>query len=526
MLDFIRKHRTFFSVFFVLIAISMVVSLFATPGMHGGGGSLSSGVAAKVEGQEIPARELAESLSRQIQEAERMLDEQSKGNPQSRQFLEMYVRSQISPERVLQRLIQQKFLMTTADSLGVAAAPDSIREIIQKDPSFQKDGAFDPLMYRQRVLETARFEDELAMQIKFMNLSRTFESGLAVLSPSEKAENDRLAAKHIFETVSVNPRTFPEPKAVAPDAVKAFLASPTAGAKLQAYYDRNRSRFETRDQVHARHILVDEKSGGEAKIKEIAAEIRGGKISFEEAAKKYSIDKSNASKGGDLGFFTKEVMDPAFSTAAFALKNPKEISAPVKSSFGFHLIELVEKKSASKKTLAEVKDEIAPAVALEEQKVAKATAWLAQWSGGKAPSDAELKKLNLSWTKQPEWNALDERLGSVGSIDAVLPELLTLNAQKKILSKPLSQGESLVIVRWVSTQLPDAKAAPVAAKGKEKSPPEEPRSPYAFEQEKAQQALQFYLQQRFEGLEKDKKIVRSQKILSELGQQLNASRGG
>jgi parvulin-like peptidyl-prolyl isomerase len=80
-----------------------------------------------------------------------------------------------------------------------------------------------------------------------------------------------------------------------------------------------------------------------AKIDGILADIKAGKITFEDAAAKYSDDKSNNAKGGELDFYEPGKLDPAFEKAGFAIKNPGEIVGPVKSNFGWHLIKLVKR---------------------------------------------------------------------------------------------------------------------------------------------------------------------------------------
>lgn len=93
------------------------------------------------------------------------------------------------------------------------------------------------------------------------------------------------------------------------------------------------------------------------KIESIAQEIKEG-LAFEEAAKKYSDDRANKDKGGDLGFFTKGRMAPEFEEAASKLK-PGEISEPVKTTFGYHLIKLVKTgKEADKEERAELEERI------------------------------------------------------------------------------------------------------------------------------------------------------------------------
>jgi len=91
------------------------------------------------------------------------------------------------------------------------------------------------------------------------------------------------------------------------------------------------------EQVHARHILVKTEAEAITARKEIDAG-----ATFEAVAAKYSTDPGSKDKGGDLGWFGRGVMIPEFEQVAFTLK-PGEISAPVKSSFGYHLIQVIEK---------------------------------------------------------------------------------------------------------------------------------------------------------------------------------------
>ncbi|MEJ7652057.1 MAG: peptidylprolyl isomerase [Chloroflexia bacterium] len=90
--------------------------------------------------------------------------------------------------------------------------------------------------------------------------------------------------------------------------------------------------------MHSRHILVTE----EATAREVLNKLKAGQ-KFETLARQYSLDESNKLKGGDLGWATQEVYDPAFAKAAFALRTPGQLSPAVNSSFGWHIIQLIER---------------------------------------------------------------------------------------------------------------------------------------------------------------------------------------
>lgn len=131
-------------------------------------------------------------------------------------------------------------------------------------------------------------------------------------------------------------------------------------AVLKKKYDETVKAQPAKEEVHARHILVRD----EAEAKKVIAELEKGG-NFAELAKKYSIDGSSG-QGGDLGYFTREVMVPEFSTAAFALKNKGDYThTPVKSQFGYHIILLEDKRTAPPPAFDEVKEQIKQDMAQE-----------------------------------------------------------------------------------------------------------------------------------------------------------------
>lgn len=113
-------------------------------------------------------------------------------------------------------------------------------------------------------------------------------------------------------------------------------------------------------QVHARHILVKD----EATAKDIIAKIEKGE-KFEDLAKAHSLDGTK-DKGGDLGFFSKGQMVPEFADAAFALKDKEVTKAPVKTQFGYHVIETLERKDAEIPAFDAMKDDLRNMMMQEE----------------------------------------------------------------------------------------------------------------------------------------------------------------
>ncbi|WP_147533112.1 peptidylprolyl isomerase [Bacillus marasmi] len=126
---------------------------------------------------------------------------------------------------------------------------------------------------------------------------------------------------------------------------KAGLKEVKASEKeMKEYYEN------LKPEIKARHILVD----SEDKAKEVKAKLDGG-AKFEDLAKEYSTDPGSKDNGGDLGWFGTGAMVPEFETAAYALKKD-EISAPVKSEHGWHVIQLTDKKE--KKSYEDMKKEV------------------------------------------------------------------------------------------------------------------------------------------------------------------------
>jgi peptidyl-prolyl cis-trans isomerase C len=134
-------------------------------------------------------------------------------------------------------------------------------------------------------------------------------------------------------------------------AAEAAVADAVDDAKVQAAYDAQVAAFQPAPEFSAAHILVD----SEEKAAALKAEIDGGK-DFAEVAKANSSDGS-AANGGDLGWFGMGQMVPEFETAVVALE-PGQVSAPVKSQFGWHLIKLNEKRETTPPPLDAARPEI------------------------------------------------------------------------------------------------------------------------------------------------------------------------
>ena len=143
-----------------------------------------------------------------------------------------------------------------------------------------------------------------------------------------------------------------EPEGLEEFAREVYVASP--------------ERFTEPPAVHAQHVLISTQERSEEEALELARKVRQDAIDgvpFEELAVEYSEDRSVQNNQGDLGFFPKGRMVPPFEEAAFALEKPGDITEPVKTRFGYHIIRLVEKRGERVRPFEEVK-----ATLIEEEK--------------------------------------------------------------------------------------------------------------------------------------------------------------
>ncbi|MGK7376737.1 foldase protein PrsA [Planococcus sp. 1R117A] len=122
--------------------------------------------------------------------------------------------------------------------------------------------------------------------------------------------------------------------------------------QIKTFFEENKESLAQPAQVEASHILVETKE----KADEVASKLADGG-DFAELAKEYSTDAATADNGGELGWFGAGKMAPEFEKAAFAMK-ADEISEPVETEFGFHIIKVTDKKEAQKATLENSKEKI------------------------------------------------------------------------------------------------------------------------------------------------------------------------
>lgn len=414
---------------------------------------------AEVNGKTIPISEYRIIYGNLYEYYQRMIP-----NFTEEQAKKFNLQDQAFNELVIQYLLAEK-----AEEMGFHVGDKEVGKAIVENRVFQKDGKFDKELYNRIVQfqfksTIKNFEEKVKRQLLADNISKFLRESVDV---SEKELQDEFVKR--TETADLSFITFskksvsPEAKArvekeITDSAVTAFLGK--NAERVKKYFDDHKSRYEAEEKVRASHILikVDDKTkdaDAKKKIEKILVDVKAGK-DFAELAKANSQDGS-APKGGDLGFFGKKHMVPAFSKAAFELKKVGDVSDVVRTPFGYHIIKLTARKSAEKKAFENVKSEIAKEMITGDK--------------FKALFEAEAKKaLSLLRNGQykiedikkdfPDWNLEEKEAKGIKKTNPYIaglgydPEFVEkVFAQKEVpgyMSEPKVDGDGATVVKVVS----------------------------------------------------------------------------
>lgn len=174
-----------------------------------------------------------------------------------------------------------------------------------------------------------------------------------------------------------------------------------AEAMARSMYKAKPERFQSPEEVHARHILIaGDDAAARAQAEKLVEDIKKG-ADFAALAQERSADKGSAAKGGDLGFFARGRMVPEFEAAAFALQQPGQLSDVVQSKFGYHIIQLQARRPAGQRPFEEVRDQLVQEVkdtAMQQGRVNEAQKLQAQTQ----VNDEAIKALAATYEAQPK----------------------------------------------------------------------------------------------------------------------------
>lgn len=382
MLQLLRGKK---SGLFVKIALVLITIGFSFFGIESYFVSNASTRVAKVGGKDITQDEFRDRFNQYRQRMQQMM-----GGALDASYFE-------NPEvkrQVLDQLINERVLLAANEALGVTVPAARIRKEIMDIPAFQSDGRFDPDQYRMLLssqgMSPLGFEERVRQDLAMRELPAQVNATALVteadvdtylrlkdqqrdfryvkLARPEPASNE-VAADEIETYYKTHQSDFMVPERVALDYLELDAAKLEVNAKpddsvLQDRYEKEKARFVTPEQRLASHILVKVEGKGTPedqkkaldKAEAIEKELKAGK-SFADLAKKDSDDLGSKNQGGDLGWLEKGTTDEAFESALFAL-DKGQVSAPVLTSDGYHLIELRDIRAGSTRTFEEVKPEL------------------------------------------------------------------------------------------------------------------------------------------------------------------------
>lgn len=304
-------------------------------------------------------------------------------------------------QQALERLVEQKLLLLEADKLNVSVSERELRDMLLSEKAFQKDGFFDMDTYKRVLSQMATnpeiFERNQVIAMTVDKIRKLITGNINVSDQEAKAfytyQNTEMALDYVgfipskYTDIQIgkealnkfyekNKDNYKSPsKRIAvylkfsPDDYKDQVQ--ITDAHISDYYDQNIESFRTPEKVEARHILIRLSEDAddmtvtmaEKKADDIYQQAVGG-ADFQDLAREHSEGPSRES-GGYLGTFDRASMVKPFADAAFALK-PGEISPPVKTQFGLHIIKLVAKFDASVQTLVDVSEQIKNKLMQEE----------------------------------------------------------------------------------------------------------------------------------------------------------------
>lgn len=335
--------------------------------------------AAKVNGEEISQNELSQAVDMQRRQLMQQL---------GKDFDASLLDEKMLRESALKGLIDRKLLLQGAEQAKFAFSEGALDQVILQTPEFQVDGKFSSERFDQVIRQLGysrmQFRQMLAQEMLIGQL-RAGVAGSGFVTDAEVLAFARLE-KQTRDFATLNVKADPAAVKLTDDEVK-------------AYYDEHAKEFMTPDQViidyvelkkasffdqvavkdedlqaayqkeianlseqrRAAHILIEvndktTEAQAKAKIDEVQARLAKGE-KFEALAKEFSQDPGSANNGGDLGYAGPGVYDPAFEKALYSL-GKDQVSEPVRTDFGYHLIKLLGVEAPEVPTLASLKDKL------------------------------------------------------------------------------------------------------------------------------------------------------------------------
>ena len=377
MLEAIRERFTGWIAILVigLIALTLVISfgnMDQTP--------LEDDVVITVNDTEITLFEYREEYSNKLVELQQVFGDEV---PE--------ILDQTIKESATEDLILRALLLDYMSKNGYRVSPEYVAELITNNPGLQVGGIFDRQNYEailaSQGVSVEQFESDIRLQLQINQLRRGFIDS-SFITPNEFRQFIELQMqKRIGQLLTINSADFIDEVAINADQIQLYfdnnqdlfqtdeevdveylsLSLDDVAATveyteddLRGYYDENLSRFITNEERKSRHILIaiDEDTTEEDALETILnVQERLISESFEAIAKEFSDDPGSAELGGDLGWAEPGLFVPEFDKVLFSLE-VNELSDPVKTEFGYHLIRLDELKEGQQQAYQDIQLEL------------------------------------------------------------------------------------------------------------------------------------------------------------------------
>ena len=418
MLDRMRRHKNWLKWSLALVCLAFVI-FYIPDFLRGSGADAASGdTIAKVEGHEITGGEFRRTYQAQLQAYR-----SAYGGNMSEQLLKQLGIEQ----QILQQMVDEQAALAEGARLGVEVSDEEVRQRIFATPAFQENGQFIGDQRYQQLLRMQRppmipaeFEDGIRRSLTVEKLRTLLGGWLSIPDNEIDQEYRRRNDKVKLAVVSLTTDSFrtqanatdaevasyfdahkpdfkmPEKRKIRYllidiDALRTKTVVPPAD--VERAYNDGIEQYTTAEQVRASHILLKTEGKDDAAVKAKAEDVlkqsKAG-ADFSELAKKYSEDEASAKNGGDLDYFGRGRMVPEFDQAAFAMQ-PGQTSDLVKTQYGYHIIKLVDKKPATTRTLADVRQQLTDQLAYERAQAQAAD--LAQTLEQQVRKPADLDKV-------------------------------------------------------------------------------------------------------------------------------------
>jgi peptidyl-prolyl cis-trans isomerase D len=292
-------------------------------------------------------------------------------------------------DQVLEGLITNALLTQRTHDLGYRVSREALREAVQGEPAFQVGGQYSAEVARAALQQAGvsldNFEQDLRTQLQRVQIEGGIRGSDFVTAPELKRMIDLQDQEREVRYFTLAPGLFQSAVRIDAAALQAYYqahlaqymtpeavhlqyaelrletlvaAQPVSDDDLRAAYEKERNRLEIPERRHARHILITGKDDAAAlaQAQQVLTQAKSGK-DFGALAKQYSQDPGSAQNGGDLGWADRKTFVKPFTDALFAM-SVGEITGPVKTQFGYHIIRLDETQAGKAKSFEEARPEL------------------------------------------------------------------------------------------------------------------------------------------------------------------------